>query len=68
MTMACVLLLTYTFPSLLRSDFGLLFLDAKEETGARTRHGSFDTSVLEVNETDFEAFLAEVSRIRSERY
>lgn len=50
------------------SDFGLAFLDAKEETGARTRHSSFDTSVLEVNEADFEAFLAEVIRGRSERY
>ena len=60
--------LTLGFICCLNSDFGLAFLDAKEETGARTRHSAFDTSVLEVNEADFEAFLAEVIRGRSERY
>jgi cell division control protein 45 len=44
----------------LHSEFGLTFLDAKEDSGARTRHSSFDTNVLEVNEADFEKFIAEV--------
>jgi cell division control protein 45 len=42
------------------SEFGLTFLDAKEDSGARTRHSSFDTNVLEVNEADFDKFIAEV--------
>lgn len=44
----------------LHSEFGLTFLDAKEDSGARTRHSSFDTNVLEVNEADFDKFIAEV--------
>jgi cell division control protein 45 len=46
--------------SFLHSEFGLTFLDAKEDSGARTRHSSFDTNVLEVNEADFDKFIAEV--------
>ena len=44
----------------LYSEFGLTFLDAKEDSGARTRHSSFDTNVLMVNEADFDKFIAEV--------
>lgn len=39
------------------SEFGLAFLDAKERCNARTRHGSFDTSVLEINKDDLNIFL-----------
>lgn len=39
------------------SEFGLAFLDAKERCNARTRHGSFDTSVLEINKADLMVFL-----------
>jgi cell division control protein 45 len=46
------------------SEFGLTFLDAKEDSGARTRHGSFDTNILEVSEGDFEKFIAEVYKAR----
>lgn len=46
--------------SFLHSEFGLTFLDAKEDSGARTRHSSFDTNVLEVNEADFDKFITEV--------
>lgn len=42
---------------LLRSEFGLAFLDAKERCNARTRHGSFDTSVIEINKDDLKVFL-----------
>ena len=40
-----------------RSEFGLAFLDAKERCNARTRHGSFDTSVIEINKDDLKVFL-----------
>lgn len=39
------------------SEFGLAFLDAKERCNARTRHGSFDTSVIEINKDDLKIFL-----------
>lgn len=39
------------------SQFGLAFLDAKERCNARTRHSSFDTSVLEINKDDLNIFL-----------
>ena len=32
-------------------------LDAKERCNARTRHGTFDTSVLEINKDDLKVFL-----------
>lgn len=48
------------FGDVRRNEFGLTFLDAKEDSGARTRHSSFDTNVLEVNEADFDKFIAEV--------
>ncbi|KAH9180579.1 CDC45-like protein [Lactarius sanguifluus] len=50
------------FGDVRKNEFGLVFLDAKEDSGARTRHGSFDTNILEVNEADFEKFIAEVYR------
>jgi cell division control protein 45 len=39
------------------SEFGLAFIDAKERCNARTRHGSFDTSVLEIRQSDLKGFL-----------
>ena len=39
------------------SEFGLAFLDAKERCNARTRHGSFDTSVIEIDKDDLKTFL-----------
>ena len=39
------------------SEFGLAFLDAKERCNARTRHGTFDTNVLEIKKEDLELFL-----------
>ncbi|KEP53440.1 PAB-dependent poly(A)-specific ribonuclease subunit PAN2 [Rhizoctonia solani 123E] len=36
--------------------FGLAFLKAKGESNARTRHGTFDTSVVEVNMDDLQLF------------
>jgi len=51
----------------LASEFGLTFLDAKEDSAARTRHSSFDTNVLVVNEADFDKFIAEVYSAR-EKY
>jgi cell division control protein 45 len=47
-------MLTFTF---LSSEFGLAFMDAKERCNAHTRHGSFDTSVLEVRQSDLKMFL-----------
>ena len=43
--------------TILLSEFGLAFLDAKERCNARTRHSSFDTSVLEINKDDLNIFL-----------
>ena len=42
---------------LFSSEFGLAFLNAKEKCNARTRHGSFDTSVIEINPDDLRIFL-----------
>ncbi|KAJ1309757.1 hypothetical protein OPQ81_006522 [Rhizoctonia solani] len=36
--------------------FGLAFLQAKAESNARTRHGTFDTSIVEVNADDLQLF------------
>lgn len=41
----------------LNSEFGLAFLDAKERCNARTRHGTFDTNVLEIKKEDLDLFL-----------
>ncbi|KAJ7261312.1 CDC45 family [Mycena haematopus] len=45
------------FGDVRKNEFGLAFLDAKERCNARTRHGSFDTSVLEINQEDLKVFL-----------
>ncbi|KAJ7074280.1 CDC45-like protein [Mycena amicta] len=45
------------FDQVRKNEFGLAFLDAKERCNARTRHGSFDTSVLEINQEDLKIFL-----------
>ncbi|KAG7086638.1 hypothetical protein E1B28_002580 [Marasmius oreades] len=45
------------FGDVRKNEFGLAFLDAKERCNARTRHSSFDTSVLEINEADLKMFL-----------
>ncbi|EGN96057.1 hypothetical protein SERLA73DRAFT_112122 [Serpula lacrymans var. lacrymans S7.3] len=45
------------FGDVRKNEFGLAFLDAKERCNARTRHGSFDTSVLEINQEDLKLFL-----------
>ena len=39
------------------SEFGLAFLKAKDVSNARARHGTFETSVIEVNAQDFGAFM-----------
>ncbi|TFK86908.1 CDC45-like protein [Polyporus arcularius HHB13444] len=46
------------FDDVRKNEFGLAFLDAKERCNARTRHGTFDTSVLEINKEDLKVFLA----------
>ncbi|KAI0780772.1 CDC45-like protein [Trametes elegans] len=45
------------FDDVRKNEFGLAFLDAKERCNARTRHGTFDTSVLEINKDDLKVFL-----------
>jgi len=40
-----------------KNHFGLAFLEAKDRSNARTRHGTFDTSVVEVNKDDLASFL-----------
>ncbi|KAL1944584.1 hypothetical protein VTO73DRAFT_3014 [Trametes versicolor] len=45
------------FDDVRKNEFGLAFLDAKERCNARTRHGTFDTSVLEINKEDLKVFL-----------
>lgn len=44
-------------PDVLRSRFGDGFLEATERSKARTRHGTFDTSVIEVNKADLPRFI-----------
>ncbi|KAH7107552.1 CDC45-like protein [Auriculariales sp. MPI-PUGE-AT-0066] len=45
------------FGDVRKNQFGLAFLNAKEKCNARTRHGSFDTSVIEINPDDLRVFL-----------
>ncbi|KII88662.1 hypothetical protein PLICRDRAFT_30098 [Plicaturopsis crispa FD-325 SS-3] len=40
-----------------RNDFNLAFLDASDRSRARTRHGTFDTNVVEVAKDDLKIFL-----------
>ncbi|KAH7340891.1 CDC45-like protein [Rhizoctonia solani] len=44
------------FGDVRNNTFGLAFLKAKGESNARTRHGTFDTSVVEVNVDDLQLF------------
>ncbi|KAG8954563.1 hypothetical protein FRC03_011424 [Tulasnella sp. 419] len=41
-----------------KNHFGLAFLAAKDRAHARTRHGTFETSAVEVNRSDFKAFIS----------
>lgn len=43
------------------SEFAIAFLEAKERCNARVRHGSFDTSVLEIDQQDLKLFLDALS-------
>ncbi|KAF8636486.1 hypothetical protein AX17_003301 [Amanita inopinata Kibby_2008] len=45
------------FGEVQKNEFGLAFLDAKERCNARTRHGTFDTSILEIDQADLKKFL-----------
>ncbi|KAF8894481.1 CDC45 family [Infundibulicybe gibba] len=45
------------FGDVRKNEFGLAFLDARDRCNAQTRHGSFDTSVLEINQNDLKNFL-----------
>ncbi|KAF9049275.1 CDC45-like protein [Hymenopellis radicata] len=45
------------FGDVRKNEFALQFLDAKERCNARIRHGSFDTSVLEIDQHDLKLFL-----------
>ncbi|KZV86545.1 CDC45-like protein [Exidia glandulosa HHB12029] len=45
------------FGDIRRNQFGLAFLQAKAKCNARTRHGSFDTSIIEINQDDLNIFL-----------
>ncbi|KAI4525803.1 CDC45-like protein [Schizophyllum commune Loenen D] len=46
-----------SFGDVRKNEFGLQFLDAKERCNARTRHSTFDTSVIEINKADLNIFL-----------
>ncbi|KAL6305383.1 CDC45 family [Sparassis latifolia] len=56
------------FGEIRKNEFGLAFLDAKDRCNARTRHGSFDTSVLEINKDDLKVFLETLCEGPRERY
>ena len=49
-----------TVSKFVASQFGLAFLAAKDRSNARTRHGTFDTSVVEVNKEDLTVFLEQL--------
>jgi hypothetical protein len=51
-TVSCNVLMVF-----ICSEFGLAFMQARERCHARTRYGSFDTSVLEINKADLMMFL-----------
>ncbi len=42
------------------SQFGVAFLEAQGRSNARTKHSSFDTSVVEVNKEDLQSFLTKL--------
>jgi len=39
------------------SEFGLAFIEAKQRCNARSRHSTFDASVLEIEQEDLKLFL-----------
>ncbi|KAI0093556.1 CDC45-like protein [Irpex rosettiformis] len=45
------------FGQVRKNEFGLAFIEAKERCNARTRHGSFDASVIEIYKNDLKVFL-----------
>ncbi|KAH7929792.1 CDC45-like protein [Leucogyrophana mollusca] len=45
------------FDDVRKNEFGLAFLHAKDRCHARSRHGSFDTSILEIDQNDLKMFL-----------
>ena len=46
------------------SKFGLAFQEAAEESGAKSKHDMFDTSVVEVADGDLQGFI-EMLHLRS---
>ncbi|KAG8827466.1 hypothetical protein FRC19_002919 [Serendipita sp. 401] len=48
------------FDALGRDQFGTAFLEAQNRSNARTRHTTFDTSVVEVDKEDLSAFLTKL--------
>jgi len=56
------------FDDIRKNEFGLAFMDAKERCNARTRHGTFDTNVLEINKDDLKVFLETLCEGGGERY
>jgi cell division control protein 45 len=46
------------------SEFGHLFVVAKDELHAQVRHGSFEPNIMEVHEDDYDKFVAEVNRAK----
>ncbi|KAF8306245.1 CDC45-like protein [Clavulina sp. PMI_390] len=51
---------TTEFGDVRKNHFGVAFIEAKARSNARTRHGTFDTSVVEVNKEDLTSFLEEL--------
>ncbi|EIW85425.1 CDC45-like protein [Coniophora puteana RWD-64-598 SS2] len=45
------------FNDVRKNEFGVAFMDAKERCNARTKHTTFDTNVLEINQDDLKFFL-----------
>ncbi|KAH8829515.1 CDC45-like protein [Flagelloscypha sp. PMI_526] len=45
------------FGDIRKNEFGLAFLDAKQKCNAKTRHSTFDTSILEIEKEDLKMFL-----------
>ena len=58
------LLSLFWFPDQFESQFGLAFLDAKAKANAKTRHGSFETNVVEVDKDDLVAFMTALQLYR----
>lgn len=54
------------FGDVRKNEFGLAFLEARERCNARARHGTFDTSVLEVSKADYMVFLEALTEAMDE--